>query len=125
MGSDAAVHEVFLVHEVCRALINRAVRNEEDPMSDWRTAKLYRDQARAIRSLIADRDTLARRVEELERECERLRGERDDERMRAVVLAAVRYVGPDGEDASELETAVENYLALEDACLSGSHPRSE
>jgi hypothetical protein len=33
------------------------------------------------------------------------------ERMHPVVAAAIKYVGPDGEDASELDTAVEDYLA--------------
>lgn len=36
---------------------------------------------------------------------------READGMRAVVVAAIKYVGPDGEDASELDTAVEAYLA--------------
>ena len=36
---------------------------------------------------------------------------REVEGMRGVVAAAIRYVGPEGEDASELDTVVEHYLA--------------
>jgi hypothetical protein len=99
-----------------------------------------------VQRFAAENGTLRARVGELEKErdeevhyrnkledglklanrtCERRGTERDAaraeaERMRPVVAAAIKYVGPDGEDSSELDTAVEDYLTAHSTADGGT-----